>query len=180
MLQHDLLHTLENRQSIREVCFVGHSAGSAMAQIAALYFGSLLKETHPDVDVTCIGLGGPKMGSGDDLQQAFDLCINDHVRIINEDDIVPFMPPPFLDFKHVGAALWLHDGKVFNKVDDKFSSTLLDAAQCCMWYVCRPLKGINDHSLTFYQNNMMKCLSDTEAALCENEGNKKEGGRASE
>lgn len=106
LLEADIVGTLAHRASIRELYFVGHSAGSAMAQMAALYFGSMLGDR---VRVGCIGLGGPKVGSGADLQSAFDACVDYHVRVVNEDDLVPLLPPalPFVDFRHAGPALCL-------------------------------------------------------------------------
>ncbi len=153
VLERDITDTLKHRHSIRELFFVGHSAGSAMAQVAALYFGSLLYDT--DVRIGCVGLGGPKVGSGEDLRHAFDACVDYHIRVVNEGDLVPHLPPalPFADFRHVGPELCLRaDGAAGGGGGGAPAGRL----RCAVPNV---LKSIQDHSLGDYMENIERLAS---------------------
>lgn len=154
-LEADLLRRLASRETVHDVCFVGHSMGDALAQIAALYFGSLLQVSHPQVRVSSIGFGGPMFGAGMDLEDAFAACVHSQLRVVNEEDIVPSLPPPLFNFKHATPALWLRHGSPDVRWNDNATS-LLDKAKCGIWQFSRPLKFIEDHSIGAYLEHIEK------------------------
>jgi hypothetical protein len=150
----DIMRTINARTNIREIIFTGHSRGQSNAQIAGLYFGSLLKIDFPKIKIKIIGFGGPRSGSGEDFEMAFSTCIDEHVRIINEDDIVPLLPPNPIGFDHVGHSIWMHNGKLY----DRTENTVINAMQYGIWNMIRPLKTIEDHLLDKYMDNIDKCF----------------------
>ena len=49
--------------SSRHICFVGHSLGGALAQLAAHDIQTELKPQYPRLWVSCYALGGPRVGN---------------------------------------------------------------------------------------------------------------------
>lgn len=155
-LEADILRTMSARASIRDIVFVGHSLGAATAQVAALYFGSLLKGISPDTRVGCIGFGGPRTSGGDQVSEAFKECVHDNVRVINEDDVVPMLPPKTFGFKHTGKALWMQDNVTYVKSQGCVCLSHRDTARIQQ---LRPLKSIHDHNISSYVANINKCMA---------------------
>jgi hypothetical protein len=148
-LEHDLTDMISARTRLSDVYFVGHSLGGATAQVAALYFGSLLKGLSSTVRVCCIGFGSPRSGGGVHLSDAFRQCVHLHVRVVNEDDFVPLLPPCPFGFEHVGEALWLQGE----------SATFTQSSECTeLVGSLQPLKGIHDHIISNYETNIQKFM----------------------
>lgn len=74
----------------------GHSLGSAVAALAALYYGS----QYPK-QVAYIGFGTPRVGNGA-FAKMFDGAVLDRTRVINGRDPVGKVPPP-VGYTHVGT-----------------------------------------------------------------------------
>lgn len=158
-LQEDLFRMLTSRPSIRRVCFVGHSMGGAVAEVAALYFGSILgvgggagagagasSDGGSGVSIQCVTLGSPKIGEGHDLEEAYKRCVPVNVRLINQRDIIPSVPS-WLRHPVVGHVM--HEGKIHVKPVD--SSRLGDVCQWLRWYGDRSIK---DHGLEAYSTSI--------------------------
>ncbi|MCJ1242706.1 hypothetical protein MMC14_010715 [Varicellaria rhodocarpa] len=74
----------------------GHSLGSAVAALAALYYGA----QYPK-QVAYIGFGTPRVGNGA-FAKKFDSVVLDRTRVANGRDPVRKIPPP-LGYTHVGS-----------------------------------------------------------------------------
>jgi hypothetical protein len=163
-LERDIVRTLSSRTAIRELIFVGHSSGSCAAQVAALYFGSLLLPVRPDVRVCHIGFGAPRLGSGEDLINAFNACVSEHTLITNHDDIISSLPPEKWGFmESTPFQVWLKDGGVYKKTTD--CNCVSDKEVCpTQPFLFAPgwknLKVIKDHSLSRYMKELDNCLED--------------------
>jgi hypothetical protein len=155
-LETDILRTISSRTSIRDIFFVGHSLGGATAQIAALYMGSLLKGVSLDIRVSCIGFGSPRISCGDQASAAFKECVHENVRVINEDDIVPMLPPRSFGYKHHGKALWMQDSVTYSLSKGCVCHSHNDTARIQQ---LRPLKAIHDHNMSNYLANVNKCMT---------------------
>ncbi len=81
----------------------GHSLGSAVAALAALYYG----EAYPK-QVAYIGLGTPRVGN-EGFKQVFDGAVMDRTRIVNGRDPVNKVPLP-VGYVHAGTEA--HIGRV--------------------------------------------------------------------
>lgn len=163
-LERDILRTLASRKAIRELVFVGHSSGSCAAQVAALYFGSLLSPVRPDVRVSHIGFGAPRLGGGRDLAHAFRTCVSEHTLVVNHDDVIPSLPPPAWGFGETSPyQLWLYDGGAYRKTTScNYAESLQpqDDTEHLKLPGWKALKPVRDHSLTEYMNALNACLED--------------------
>jgi hypothetical protein len=144
-LQNDVLRTLRARPSISRISFVGHSMGGGVAQVACLYFGSILKPS-PHLTVQCTALGTPKLGDGADLDIAFQQCAPDTVHLVNNLDIVPSMP---CWFRHPVPVHVMKHGKLYVRPS---SNHIVDGFKSIGWHAFKSIDGqsISDHRLDAY------------------------------
>ena len=157
IMERDLVTTLAARQSVTDVLFTGHSLGCAVAHVASLYFGSLLRQSFPKTRVSCIGFGGPRCGAGDQLTQAFDECLHDHFQVVNGLDIVPRIPVP--GFKHTGRIIWLCEEAESQQGNEQmkevFSNEMGEESECDVYDTSyktlgHVMQGLEDHSMGSY------------------------------
>lgn len=100
-----LLNIIDNGK--RTFLFTGHSLGAALATLAAARW---LKET------IVYTFGSPRCGDKQ-FVIGFDLE-NTHHRFTNDSDIVPHLPPRFMDFVHTGRRHVIDYRKGFDYQDD--------------------------------------------------------------
>jgi len=84
------------------VFFVGHSLGGAVATLAAveaLRHGNLTSNIH------LYTYGSPRVGNHAFYTYVANLGIPS-LRVVNDDDIVPHVPPQTFDFRHVEQEYW--------------------------------------------------------------------------
>lgn len=93
-----------NRNNVKEIIFIGHSLGVALACISALYYTEYFKENVTDhlPIIKCHGFGGPRVGNKEFTQFYADQkhLINNTWNVINYEDIVPKIPLSYR-FQHV-------------------------------------------------------------------------------
>ena len=88
------------RSETRTIWFCGHSLGGAMATICA---GRCFHDdTVPDPEGVYT-FGSPRVGD----KAYINYCTVEHVRVVNNCDIVPRLPPRLLGFRHHGKELYL-------------------------------------------------------------------------
>ena len=81
---------LKLTENASRIIFTGHSLGGALAQIAAAYYGDVLE----DIFVTCYTFGSPRVGNKYFVEW-FSKNVNEHVRVVNDNDPVPMIPTMF-------------------------------------------------------------------------------------
>lgn len=91
---------------IKHVVFSGHSLGGALATLAAVQFA----KQYPDIVVSCVTFGSPRVGNGS-FAQMFNKCCKGSFRFVNEDDPVPMGPTP-IRFTHVKGGQWIDDDQL--------------------------------------------------------------------
>ena len=91
---------------IKHVVFSGHSLGGALATLAAVQFA----KQYPDIVVSCVTFGSPRVGNGS-FAQMFNKCCAGSFRFVNEDDPVPMGPTP-IRFTHVKGGQWIDDDQL--------------------------------------------------------------------
>lgn len=93
--------------SIRQICFTGHSLGGALATLASLDFRSMLSD---EVEVVNYTFGAPRVGNP---SIAFDYNgqIPNSFRLVNEGDPVPEFPIPggTTKYRHVKHLVYVDD-----------------------------------------------------------------------
>ena len=99
----------EKPQNDNHLIFTGHSLGGALATISTVYYGL----QYPDMNITCITFGSPRVGNND-FVNLFDNRVNESHRLVNEDDPVPMGPTPFR-FTHVCGGEWIKDAHLLNE-----------------------------------------------------------------
>jgi len=97
----------------KKLVFCGHSLASSCATIAALYYGSLHKET----DITCITFGSPRIGNSG-FVNLYNSIVKNTLRFITEKDIVPVMSLPIYDYIHVCNAYCLKENYILKEEGD--------------------------------------------------------------
>lgn len=97
---------IPNGPPIKHVVFSGHSLGGALATLAAVQFA----KQYPDITVTCVTFGSPRVGNGS-FAEMFNKCCKGSYRFVNEDDPVPMGPTP-LRFTHVKGGKWIDDDQL--------------------------------------------------------------------
>lgn len=93
-----------------EIIFTGHSLGGALATIGSLYY----KYKYPEITVSCITFGSPRVGSKQ-FVDIFNNKIDNSYRFVNDNDPVPCIPTAWR-FMHVKGCQWLYQDKVMNEI----------------------------------------------------------------
>lgn len=142
-LQHDVLRTLKSRPNISRISFVGHSMGGGVAQVASLYFGSVLEPTR-GLTLQCTAFGTPKLGDGMDLEAAFQQCAPDTIQLVNNYDIVSSMP---CWFRHPVPVYVMRNGRLYVKLA---ANHIVDGLKSIGWHASKSYNTISDHRLDAY------------------------------
>ena len=132
----DVVKELDNNVQLknpREVYFTGHSLGGAMATIAAT--------RHKPVALYTFGsprVGGPKFIKN-------IKC--DHMRVMNNNDIVCRIPPSWLGFRHHGTMIYFDR---FGNQADKPTWADMFYGILNSWKRWKFFDGITDHGMPNY------------------------------
>ncbi|MEE8602671.1 lipase family protein [Euzebya tangerina] len=92
-----------------DVWFTGHSLGGAMAMISA---GRCLMADVPIDPIQTITFGAPRVGTRRYVQHA-DI---DVLRWVNNNDIVPRVPPTWMGYRHRGTLKYLDSNGVHRRM----------------------------------------------------------------
>lgn len=93
-------------QNTNDLWFCGHSLGGAMATICASRCKLAYSHNHP---VGVFTYGSPRVGT----KKYVNHCKVDHIRWVNNNDIVTRVPPVWMGYHHVGREMYLNAyGKV--------------------------------------------------------------------
>ena len=82
--------------SVSTIDIIGYSHGGAIAQLCYEY----VKFNRPDVEVTGVGFGSPCVLWGFPCE-AVKIRFADFVIVRNGNDLVTYLPPEFLGFRHI-------------------------------------------------------------------------------
>lgn len=85
------------------VLLTGHSLGAALSTLCALD----LVEQKIAANVSVINFGNPRVGN-DGFADYFNTRIPNAIRVVNNRDIVPALPPRLFGFMHEGTEVWEH------------------------------------------------------------------------
>ncbi len=90
----------------KKVWFCGHSLGGAMATICA---GRCFVSDIPSTPEALFTYGSPRVGT----KRYINYCRVQHIRWVNNNDIVPRLPPAWMGFRHSGREMYLNrNGKL--------------------------------------------------------------------
>jgi len=91
---------LVSRNKGYPIYVTGHSLGAALAVLGVLQIVNNVSLTP-----TIYTYGDPRVGNSD-FASYFDSKIGASWRVVNQNDIVPHLPPEILDFYHVSTEVW--------------------------------------------------------------------------
>ncbi len=94
----------------KKVWFCGHSLGGAMATICA---GRCFISEIPSAPEALFTYGSPRVGT----KRYINYCRIQHIRWVNNNDIVPRLPPAWLGFRHSGREMYLNRRGELRKLD---------------------------------------------------------------
>jgi len=83
----------------------GHSLGAALCVLSALNIARVL-----GVSVSVYNYGDPRVGN-QVFADYFDSIVPDLFRVVNENDIVPHLPPRSFGFWHVATEAWYNNNQ---------------------------------------------------------------------
>eukprot|EP01139_Manchomonas_bermudensis_P001778 Amastigsp_a2803_52.p1 type:complete len:287 gc:universal Amastigsp_a2803_52:224-1084(+) len=89
-----------------EVMVTGHSLGGALA-----VFGALDLALTYNISATLISFGQPRVGN-EKFSEFFGAHVASSIRVVNDTDIFPALPPRALGFYHQAREVWFHDGLI--------------------------------------------------------------------
>lgn len=130
----------ENR--VKQVWFCGHSLGGAMATICAY---RCHKSDIPSMPESLYTYGAPRVGT----KQYLRFCDIEHIRWVNNNDIVPRLPPGWLGFRHAGREMYLdRNGRLRNfdyagKLQDRVRGFIRELGKF-------RIDWLSDHLMTSY------------------------------
>lgn len=131
------------------IFITGHSLGAALATLCALEFE---RQKFPIAGVYTFG--SPRVGNAA-FCKIYDDCLNDITfRIVNQNDIVPRVPPLLNGYRHCGNCVFLFSGGGYGVNP----SILRRAWSNCVgfWNAFRSIHDvlITDHHIVSYESNM--------------------------
>jgi len=150
----DLWPRLEQllKENQRPIWFAGHSLGGAMAAVCAVRCNLSPSPSEPQA---IFSFGAPRVG---DRRYASFLKIK-HYRWVNNNDIVPRVPPRWLGYHHMGQEIYLNrHGKIsylrsWQRVQDRFRGLL---ASLRVWKI----DYFSDHSMVEYIRHVRTLYDD--------------------
>ncbi len=98
---------IENKKTL---WFAGHSLGGAMATICA---GRCFLSHIPSMPKFLYTYGSPRVGN----KRYINYCDIDHIRWVNNNDIVTRVPPVWLGYRHTGKEMYLDSHGHLRKLD---------------------------------------------------------------
>ena len=107
--------------TITKIDIIGYSHGGAIAQLCYEY----VKYNRPDVEVTGVGFGSPRVLWGFACKAVMER-FSGFVVVRNGKDIVTYLPPCILGFRHVGTVLTIgkSEGLVADHYAEKYQEAL--------------------------------------------------------
>ena len=122
----------------RDVYFCGHSLGGAMATIAA---------TRYPLAEAVYTFGSPRVGG----KVFVDTCQVKHYRFVNNNDLVPKVPPSLLGFKHDGVEMYFNS-KENLALGYTFWQDMWDLVKGLVsaWSQFKFFDGLTDHGMDGY------------------------------
>jgi len=92
----------------------GHSLGGALSTIVVLELARLLNISSNEIEHYTFGC--PRVGN-EVFANYFKTQIQHSYRVVNSRDIIPHLPPMFLNFWHTAREIWYYSDN-FNVCDD--------------------------------------------------------------
>lgn len=92
-----------NNNQIEHIYLSGHSSGGAIANIASLDYHYL----YPNITINTITFGSPRVANKAFIEE-YNKKIKNSVRIVNDNDIIQFLPLPII-YHHIHEPLVLHN-----------------------------------------------------------------------
>ena len=129
-----------------EVLITGHSLGGAVATLCAYE----LAATHLKTPILLITFGSPRTVNSEFANVLARLPNLTCYRVANGYDVVPRVPPSYLDFQHVGRTVWLHAWHV--QPPRRFGTQPWQLAIAPI--SCTVKTGVADHSVDLYLDRL--------------------------
>ena len=152
----EILKTVQaNRKKNENVFVVGHSLGGAMAVLVA---EALTNEGIPVKELRTYGQ--PRVGNRRFRQHLEGCDIGAYIRYVNNNDIVPKVPPSWLLFVHGGRLMYInHHGVIrtstfWQRVKDQFRG---------IWAAAKRYKFfdfVSDHAMPLYIEHCQSIAKD--------------------
>ncbi|NLX53717.1 MAG: lipase family protein [Planctomycetaceae bacterium] len=140
----------------KRVWFCGHSLGGAMATISA---GRCFISEIPSAPEALFTYGSPRVGT----KRYINYCRIQHIRWVNNNDIVPRLPPAWLGFRHSGREMYLNRHGELCKLD--YWGKASDRIRGFIHTLGRfRIDWLSDHSINSYIDAIVGLCERAEAA----------------
>jgi triacylglycerol lipase len=154
----DLWPVLENLIAVdkRTLWFTGHSLGGAMATIAA---GRCFLSHIPAVPKGVYTFGAPRVGT----KRYINSVEVDLTRWVNNNDIVPRVPPTWLGYRHTGTRIYINTYGNVRKMTKR--QRVKDRRRGFIEGLKRgKVDHFSDHAMANYVTHIAHALEEAEAA----------------
>ena len=140
----------------KKVWFCGHSLGGAMATISA---GRCFISDIPSMPEALFTYGSPRVGT----KRYINYCRIQHIRWVNNNDIVPRLPPAFVGFRHAGREMYLNRNGQLRNLDywGKFGDRFRGFFRTLLKF---RIDWLSDHLITAYIDAIEGVCQRAEAA----------------
>ena len=142
--------------NIKTLWFAGHSLGGAMATICA---GRCFLSHIRSMPHSLYTYGSPRVGN----RAYINHCDIDHIRWVNNNDIVARVPPPWFGYRHSGREMYLNtDGQLrrlngWQRTKDRIRGFLGGLRQF-------RVDPISDHQMGCYIESILRMVLEYEAS----------------
>lgn len=109
-VQNHVTSLLSKHGSYTPVHVTGHSLGAAIAMLFAVQYKYTVQS---NVDISVYNYGQPRVGLGN-FASWFPNAGIPHFRVVNENDVVPHVPPEWTGFTHDATEMWYSPCNTYN------------------------------------------------------------------
>ena len=108
-MDNNINHYVNSKNNDKELIFIGHSLGGALATLGACYYSI----KYPKIKTSCVTFGSPRVGNNE-FAKLFNKNVTESYRFVNDNDPVPCLPSS-LRYKHVNGCKWLYQDQLLNE-----------------------------------------------------------------
>lgn len=148
-----------------DIVMTGHSQGAAMATL----YGAYLAARMPDLDITVINFGSPRLVNEEWKDWALEELTNLAIfRFVNEEDFVTRLPSYSADYRHVGHLIYKfeEDDRQVKAYYQQLGEGEYDGVDDYEWgtdfNILNPIDAFTDHTDDDYKVKILGAMEDTD------------------
>ena len=135
------------KYEVKQILCTGHSLGAALSTVNGIEYALKYGDK---TEIVVHNFGSPRIGN-ENLAQFIDSKVKQHQRVVHHRDIVPHLPPDFMDYWHAAVEIFFDkDMKEFKVCNDSGEDKT-----CSDQYF--PDYNAGDHDFYFIHMSALEC-----------------------